>query len=480
MPRKSTRRSFMQTSAAIGAGFWTGHSLTPVFAQSRNTSEKINFASIGVEGKGSSDSSDAGKHGNMVAICDIDEKRLEKAAARFPDAKKFVDYREMLAEMGNKIDAVTVSTPDHSHAPASLLAMSMGKNCFTQKPLTWSIYEAKLMRDMANDKGVATQMGNQGTSNNGLREAVEIVRAGMLGEIKKVHVWTNRPVWPQGKGRPETVEEIPKGLHWDLFLGPAPERPYNSVYTPFKWRGWLDFGTGALGDMACHTANMAVMATDLFDAKTVTAKSTEIGEQFPSNSTIEFNFGARPRGDGNGNWGPVDLHWYDGGNLPAQDLLPGGKFSSSGSIIEGSELTLISPDDYGAEFALFKTGTAEPVYITPGLKDEKTQIRKLGLKLTVKGDPLTPPEPTLPRSPGHFKEYAIACAGGPAAMSNFNYASRLTHTILFGNVALRSGKPVNWDAEKFTCGDAETDKLLHRVYREGFATVPSLNWQPKG
>ena len=212
----------MQTSAAIGAGFWTGHSLTPVFAQSRNTSEKINFASIGVEGKGSSDSSDAGKHGNMVAICDIDEKRLEKAAARFPDAKKFVDYREMLAEMGDKIDAVTVSTPDHSHAPASLLAMSMGKNCFTQKPLTWSIYEAKLMRDMANEKGVATQMGNQGTSNNGLREAVEIVRAGMLGDIKKVHVWTNRPVWPQGAGRPEAVEEIPKGLHWDLFLGPAP------------------------------------------------------------------------------------------------------------------------------------------------------------------------------------------------------------------------------------------------------------------
>ena len=174
MPRKSTRRSFMQTSTAIGAGIWAGHSLTPVFAQSRNKSEKINFASIGVEGKGSSDSRDASNHGNMVAICDIDEKRLEKAAARYPDAKKFVDYREMLAEMGDKIDAVTVSTPDHSHAPASLLAISMGKNCFTQKPLTWSIHEARLMRDMANEKGVATQMGNQGTSNNGLREAVEM------------------------------------------------------------------------------------------------------------------------------------------------------------------------------------------------------------------------------------------------------------------------------------------------------------------
>ena len=211
MPRKTTRRDFLQTSAAVGTAFWTGHSIQPTFAQSGSTVEKINFASIGVEGKGSSDSKDAGNHGNMVAICDIDERRLEKAAARFPDAKKFVDYREMLTEMGDKIDAVTVSTPDHSHAPASLLAMSMGKHCFTQKPLTWSVYEAKLMRDVANEKGVATQMGNQGTSNNGLREGVEIVRAGLLGDIKEVHVWTNRPIWPQGAGRPKKVDDIPTG-----------------------------------------------------------------------------------------------------------------------------------------------------------------------------------------------------------------------------------------------------------------------------
>lgn len=479
MPRKSTRRDFLQTSAAVGAGVWAGHSIIPAFADETATVEKLNFASIGVEGKGSSDSRDASNHGNMVAICDIDEKRLEKAAARYPDAKKFVDYREMLTEMGDKIDAVTVSTPDHSHAPASLMAMSMGKHCFTQKPLTWSIYEAKLMRDMAKEKGVATQMGNQGTSNNGLREAVEIVRAGMLGDVKEVHVWTNRPVWPQGGGRPTEEVEVPKTLHWDLFLGPAPERPYNPVYTPFKWRGWLDFGTGALGDMACHTANMAVMACDLFDAEVVSADSTEIGEQFPSRSTIKFNFGERPRGDGEGNWAPVPLFWYDGKNLPPQSLVPGMKFSSSGSLIVGSELTLLSPDDYGAEFILFKTGTADPVYITNGLKSEKTQQRKIGGTVSVKGDPLTPPEPSLPRSPGHFKEYAIACQGGPVAMSNFDYASRLTHTILFGNVALRAGKEVHWDAENFTCGDAETDKLLHRVYREGFATVRELNWQPK-
>lgn len=450
MPRKTSRRTFMQTSAAVGTAFWTGHSVIPAFAQSSSV-EKINFGCIGVEGKGSSDSRDAGNHGNVAAICDIDEKRLAKAAARFPDAKKFVDYREMLAEMGDKIDAVTVSTPDHSHAPASLAAMSMGKHCFTQKPLTWSIYEAKLMRDVANEKGVATQMGNQGTSNNGLREGVEIVRAGLLGDIKEVHVWTNRPVWPQGKGRPEGEQPIPDGLHWDLFLGPAAERPYNSVYTPFKWRGWVDFGTGALGDMACHTANMVVMAADLFDAHTVTAESTGMGEQYPSRSKITFQFPERPRGDGEGNWPATPLYWYDGGNLPAQELVPGVKFKGSGSMIVGTEATLYSPNDYGAAFTIYKPGTNEVI-----------DIKK--------------PEPTLPRSPGHFKEYAIACSGGPAAMSNFNYASRLTHTILFGNVALRAGKEVKWDVENFTCGDPATDKLLHRVYREGFATIPELNW----
>jgi predicted dehydrogenase len=457
MARKTTRRDFLQTSAAVSTAFWTGHSIQPTFAQSGSTVEKINFASIGVEGKGSSDSKDAGNHGNMVAICDIDERRLEKAAARFPDAKKFVDYREMLTEMGDKIDAVTVSTPDHSHAPASLLAMSMGKHCFTQKPLTWSVYEAKLMRDVANEKGVATQMGNQGTSNNGLREGVEIVRAGLLGDIKEVHVWTNRPIWPQGAGRPKKVDDIPSGLHWDLFLGPAQERPYSSVYAPFKWRGWVDFGTGALGDMACHTANMVVMAADLFDAETVVAESSGMGEgeQYPSRSKITFQFGSRPRGDGEGEWGPTPLYWYDGGNLPAQELVPGVKFKGSGSMIVGTEATLYSPNDYGSAFTIYKPGTNEAI-----------NIKK--------------PEPTLPRSPGHFKEYAIACSGGPAAMSNFNYAARLTQTILFGNVALRAGKQVSWDPEKFTCGDAETDKLLHRIYRPAFATVPELQWPSRG
>lgn len=434
----------MKSTAALGSAFWVGHSISPVFADSKSSVERLNFASIGVEGKGASDSDDAGFHGNMVAICDIDEGRLEKAGKRFPKAQKFVDYREMLSKLGDQIDAVTVSTPDHSHAPASVMAMKVGKHCFCQKPLTWSVKEAKVMRDLAKEKGIATQMGNQGTSGTGLREAVEIMRAGLLGEIQEVHVWTNRPIWPQGTGRPQGEDKVPEGLHWDLFLGPAPWRPYNAAYHPFKWRGWLDFGTGALGDMACHTANMAVMALDLFDPLTIESDATAVeNETFPSKSKITFQFGERDRGDGKGKWNACPVFWYDGSNLPPQELVPGEKFSSSGSLIVGKELTLFSANDYGEKYVIYKTGT-----------NEKAEIKK--------------PEPSLPRSPGHFKEFAIACAGGPAAMSNFDYAARLTGTILLGNVALRAGKKVNWDAAKFTTGDAETDKLLHREYREGW------------
>lgn len=444
--RQASRRDFLKSSAAVGSAFWVGHSLSPVFAQPKATVEKLNFACIGIEGKGRSDSDDAGAHGNVVAICDIDEGRLNAASDRFPKAEKFTDFREMYAKMGDKIDAVTVSTPDHTHAPASVMGMRMGKHCFCQKPLTWSVTEARVMRELAKEKGLATQMGNQGTANTGLREAVEIIRAGLLGEINEVHVWTNRPIWPQGTGRPAGEEKVPAGVHWDQFLGPAQFRPYNAAYQPFKWRGWLDFGTGALGDMACHTANMAVMAADLFDPLWFESDSGVFeNETYPSKCKIKFQFGERDRADGKGKWKPCMLHWYDGSNLPAQELVPGEKFSASGCLVVGSEATLYSPNDYAAQFSLFKPGT-----------NTKIDYKK--------------PEPVLPRSPGHFKEFAIACAGGPAAMSNFEYAARLTGTILLGNLALRAGagKRVNWDAAKFTTGDTAIDKFLHREYRDGW------------
>jgi len=439
MTMNSTRRDFLKTSAAgaaVGTAFWVAND--PKTALSQNPLEKLNFACIGVEGKGSSDTDSAGRAGNVVALCDIDEGRLNKKARRYPEAAKYVDFRVMLDELGDKIDAVTVSTPDHTHAIAAATAMKQGKHCFCQKPLTWSVNEARLLRKLAKEHGVATQMGNQGTAANGLREAVEVVRSGAIGDVTEVHVWTNRPVWPQGEGRPTETAEVPEGLHWDLFLGPAAERPYSPVYHPFKWRGWLDFGTGALGDMACHTANMAVMALDLFDPKTIQADHTGIveGETYPKSSSITFEFPATEKR------GPVKMFWYDGGRKPPVELTQGEKVPNSGSLIVGSKGTLFSPNDYGAAYVLLP-------------REDFKDFQK--------------PEQSLPRSPGHFTEFAEACAGGPAAMSNFDYASRLTETILLGNAAMRAGRPLEWDAEKGQFTDADANQFLGREYRDGWS-----------
>ncbi|MFP6769278.1 MAG: Gfo/Idh/MocA family oxidoreductase, partial [Planctomycetaceae bacterium] len=257
----TTRREFLQTSAAVGTAFWVT-SQQESWTAPKAANEKIRFACIGVGGKGGSDSNSASRHGDVVAICDVDDNTLNKAGGRFKQAKKFNDYRVMLEKMADSIDAVTVSIPDHNHAAASAMAIKLGKHCFTQKPLTHSIYEARQLGVLAKKHKVQTQMGNQGTATSSLREGAAIVQSGVLGQIKEVHVWTNRPVWPQGGPRPKP-SAVPKHLHWDIWLGPAPERPFGKGYHPFSWRGWWDFGTGALGDMACHTMNMPFMALNL-------------------------------------------------------------------------------------------------------------------------------------------------------------------------------------------------------------------------
>ncbi len=258
MSYPSTRREFLKRSTAFGAGLWIVGSGSSVLGKQAN--EKLNIAGIGVGGRGAGDLEGVQSE-NIVALCDVDEGHLGTAADKYVGAKKFNDFRKMLDEIEGQIDAVVVATPDHCHAVAAAAALHRGKHVYCEKPLTHSIHESRVLRQLAAEKKVATQMGNQGHSNEGARRVVELIRAGTIGPVKEVHAWTDRPIWPQGIERPKETPEVPNRLHWNLWLGPAPERPYNPAYHPFNWRGWWDFGTGALGDMACHVLDPAYWAS---------------------------------------------------------------------------------------------------------------------------------------------------------------------------------------------------------------------------
>jgi predicted dehydrogenase len=390
-----------------------------------------------------------------VALCDIDDKFLNEKAAKFPEAKKYNDFRKLLEEMAPKIDAVTVSTADHTHAAASVMAMKLGKHVYCQKPLTHTVHEARVMRETAARQKVCTQMGNQGTADSGFRQGIEVIRSGVLGPVREVHVWTNRPFkfWKQAPdivARPKETPAVPKNVHWDLWLGPAPERPYHRVYHPHDWRGWWDFGTGAMGDMACHTANLAFMALKLGLPTRVSAQSGEVNpETYPAWATITYEFPAR------GGQAPVKLVWYEGArdgqrNLPPADLLQGETASSSGSLLVGAKGVLLSPNDYGAQQKLL------PVKQFEGYR---------------------PPEPTLPRhtagrtDENHKAEWVRAIrAGKPElALSNFAYAAVLTEAMLLGNVAVRTGKAIEYDpvAGRVTnCSEAAA--FVQPEYRKGW------------
>jgi predicted dehydrogenase len=467
MSRGTNRRRFLQQSSAAVAGFWAAGVARS--AESKSANGKLNIACIGVGGKGRGDTDQAGKIGQVVALCDIDEKTLDTKARDVPDAAKIVDYREMFAKMGDKIDAVTVSTPDHTHYPASAMAIKLKKHVHCQKPLTHSVWEARQLRELANKYGVCTQMGNQGTASDGLRQGVEILRSGAIGPIREVHVWTNRPQWPQGTdaifqigpardaalaalhGRYVTGSRAtpPKHVHWDLFLGSAPEREYAPVYHPFKWRGWWDFGTGAVGDMGCHTANLAFMALKLGHPTKVSAESGDINpETYPTWARITFEFPERET------MPPVKFVWYEGINaregrvLPPAHLIHGKQFSPSGSLLVGDKGVLFSPNDYGEKY-----------YLLPEENFKGYQ----------------PPARTLPRlgkgNMGMKEEWARAIRENkPAiAMSNFNYAALLTETILLGNVAMRVGKPIEWDGPNLQVTNApEAAKYIKTEVRKGW------------
>ncbi len=443
------QRSLLATSLAAMSG--------PALLRGQNLNGKLDIAVIGAGGKGSSDTDEAAKAGgNIVALCDVDKNTLAKRGEKYPQAKQYRDYRKLIEEMGKSFDAVIVATPDHVHAPAAAMAMKLGKHAFVQKPLTHSVFEARYLRQLAKEKKVATQMGNQGSAGSGLRRAVEVIQAGLIGNVRQLHVWSNRPIWPQGQDRPAGELPVPDNLDWDLWVGPAPMRPYNKGYHPFGWRGVQDFGTGALGDMACHTVNMPFRALKLGYPTSIEAKSTGINkESWPLSSQIRFEF---PEREG---LVPVSFTWYDGKpgapetNRPSAELTEDivekmKKLPGSGCLLIGDKGRIFSPDDYGSSFLV-------------RMNDEKE------LKAATEHDAVKAIPAKFTASPGHYVEWVQACRGGDAAYSNFDIAAYLTEIILLGCVALRVGKKLEWDGPAMKATNApEAAQYVKREYRKGF------------
>jgi predicted dehydrogenase len=451
MIKNTNRRDFVKSTAAIGIGFWAAGGVSAKVSTS--SLEKIQFGCIGVDGKGRSDSADADKFGKVVAICDIDKVKLDDGKKRMPDAKEFFDYREMLENMSDKIDAVTVSTPDHTHAVAAVAAMKLGKHCFCQKPLTHSIEEARMMGNLAKEKGVVTQMGNQGTALDNLRQSAALIQAGVIGTVKEVHIWTDRPVWPQGDDVQIIEKDAPEHIKWDYWIGPAKMRPYSPEIHPFKWRGYWAYGTGALGDMACHTLNMSYMALGLKNPTSVVAETSGHNKiVYPKWSQIVFEF---PEMDGRA---ALKMYWYDGGKRPPAKLLEGcprgegNRPFASGALVVGEKGNFFSPGDYGGENR--STGTV--------VDGKFTNQRNVEMKAEFE------------ESPGHFEEFTNAIAGTGTPRSNFpEYSGPLTETILLGNLAVwADGQKIVWDAENLKIkenSNEELESIVRHSYHNGYS-----------
>jgi predicted dehydrogenase len=481
-----TRRHFLtRTTLAAGAAAM----YFPYVGRVLGANDRINVACIGVGGKGNQDSFDAAANGaNIVAICDVDRNNLQakinEFGTDFPTLKPgvFKDYRDMFDKIGKDIDAVTISIPDHQHGVAAARALKMGKHVFCQKPLVQTVNEARIVRKLARDNKLATQMGNQGSAEPGLRRAVEVIQAGVIGAPLELHVWSNRPIWPQGLDRPPGSDPVPSTLDWDLWLGPAKPRPYLDVYDDsvyamlsrhvyhnFSWRGWTEFGTGALGDMACHTVNMPFRAMKLGYPNVVECEQTSAihPEMYPKTSRIRFEF---PEREG---LPPVKFWWYDGNPkevgvtpfrpdshdvikeiIALQDELP-----VSGALIIGEKGKIFSPDDYGTKFFIAMKG--QDTFI-PGDQHE-----------AAKSVPITLPRVEGPGSitQKHMSEWFKMMKDGTPSYSNFEIAGYLAEVILLGCVALRCGvgKRMEWDGPNMTSPNLkEAANFVKRENRAGW------------
>lgn len=444
-PASVSRRSFLKRTSLASAAAVAFPAILRSQPGGQSPNNRLNVACIGVGGRGRA-AVDGMKEENLVAFCDVDDARAAPTYEAFPDVPRFRDYREMFDQLGDRIDAVTISTPDHMHFPVALAALQLGKHTFVEKPLTHTIWEARELARLAAGSRVATQMGNQGHANEGPRILKEWIDAGVLGEIRECHTWTNRPVWPQGVKAPDHsrfIPVVPSTLDWNLWLGVAAERPYDPAYLPFNWRGYWDFGTGALGDMGCHLLDGAYWALGL-DAPTrveaISAKQTAVSG--PVASMLVYHFPAQ------GQRAPLKWTWYDGGLEPMlpEGLDPDANISRSGSgtFIVGTKATAFATDYY------------ESVRIVP-----EARMREMA--------PDLPPK-TLPRvEGGHFAEWIRACKGGPPAGSNFAYAAKLTELCLLSNVAVRARRAIEWDAAEMRVTNLPyANEYLTKQYRPGW------------
>jgi predicted dehydrogenase len=405
-------------------------------------SDTLNVASVGVGGMGSHDVAEAAKDANVVALCDVDRRQLDNNAKAHPKAKLYADFRKML-ETQKDIDAVMVGTPDHNHAVVTMAAIKLGKHVFCQKPLTHSAYEARAIGEAAKKAGVATQMGNQGQATEEARLLCEMILAGAVGTVREVHAGSNRfpPISQRGVPRPADAPPVPPELDWDLWLGPAPKRPYHSCYHPFHWRGWWDFGTGVLGDIGCHQLSAVFKALKLGHPASVEACSSN--QQCPpeiANETAPLSSITRWAFPAEGDRAAMSITWWDGGLKPPRpaELEPEKPFAES-------DWLMIVGD----------RGTMMGHQLIPEVK-----AREYGA-----------PKRVLERSPGHYKEWIAACKGGPAAGSNFvDHAAHLAEVVLLGNIAIRTKEKLLWDGPnlRFTNSEA-ANKLIHPPYREGWS-----------
>ncbi|TWT60515.1 Gfo/Idh/MocA family protein [Rubinisphaera italica] len=431
-PRKLhfSRRDFLKTTsagaAAISAGVWTGGAI----AEPTSPLQKLNIGCIGTANRAAADI--AGVHSeNIVALVDVDKNYLARKLSEFPDARTYSDYREMLDAEKGKIDAVVIGTTDHHHAPATIRAIRAGLHVYCEKPLTHTVEEARLISQEAKKHGVATQLGTQIHAGDNYRRVVELIQSGAIGDVNEVHVWVGKG-WGGGD-RPEESQKPPETLAWDLWLGPAPERPFAAGrYHPAQWRRWWDFGQGTLGDMGCHYMDLPFWALGLRHPTSCVAEGPEVHpESCPHGLTVHYEFPARDTQPA------VKLTWYDGNQTPKE--VAGERVPGSGVMFVGSEGKLFS--GY-SNYRLF-----------PQDKFADFQV----------------PEQTIPPSIGHHAEWIKACKDGSPTTCNFDYSGALTETVLLGNVAYRVGERLEWDAENLQATNcSRADQFIRKTYREGW------------